>query len=297
MKLQNLLRIRLVIAFTVVCLLQSNAFAQEKFKPDFNRPLKVGDTYLLEAERLESESQKMSIPGSPNMDTTNIVKYNLLANVKVIAVDGVGKETKKECTVKTFSRTNGAEVTEVLPEGKMIIVTYTEAATAFEIVGKDSSQKIDLSSPEFKIYNDLITSIGGVGKVEKMGLDKPRKIGEKWNLSKTMIDEFASSMKASLSISDLKGTAQLVEKVNTGGFECLHYVVVMSTKKLNIPGISIKKGDMTFNLDVYLPLKENNPPVQTGMSVKLQISGGIPAQQGVTLDMNYQMQATNKIKF
>ncbi len=272
--------------------------SQEKFKPELNRPLHKGDKYLFESEYTESGSQKATVSGIKVMDTSSLKSYSFNGSVSIIDVDESGREIRKNLKVSSFTLADGAEKSQILKSGQIITATYTlNQLPLFEISDSTEIPKPLTDSANYKIFKELFVQNGGTGQVAMIGLDKPRKIGEKWKLGEKEIKEFTSNLEGGLAMKKFIGIVSLKEKKIINGTESLIYGVSISTTKLEIPKIKTKSGNMNINIDFAIPVKELMPPIQTLISVNVKFTGEIPEQKNGLIFIDYNIKKVSNISF
>jgi hypothetical protein len=116
---------RALVCSTFVLLLLAEWTHAQDFEIKFDRPLKAGMKYRMNT----SSSGKMSLTAKVNgelvMNRPSVSSSDLQADVLVVAVDGKGKATRLEFTIRKFVQTRNGTETEVLPPGAVVVVAST----------------------------------------------------------------------------------------------------------------------------------------------------------------------------
>lgn len=105
-----------ILVWTLFC--ASLAFGED-YAIKWARPQKLGDTFSMSAKAKRTIITNAMFPGP--IDSTREIEVRLDAKVEILAVDALGRATKRKITVERFARRlQGAETTPIQP-GEVLI--------------------------------------------------------------------------------------------------------------------------------------------------------------------------------
>ena len=166
-------------------------FAQD-YQVLIERPLKVGDQLKLSVTGKQSQSQSVTVNGTPQKNDKLEQSVEFEGVEKVLAVDANGKETKITLTVDKFAVTSDGETKEAAPKGTVITCSMgTGKEQIYEIDGKvvgadaTAGQALDM-------IVDL--SRGGPSDDDAFGTKEKKKKGDSWDVNADQLKKYLDGM-------------------------------------------------------------------------------------------------------
>lgn len=251
-----------------------------------DRPVKAG---LVQNMLLEGDSSIRSMiraNGEAVEDTKEVWTAMLEGQREVLAVAPDGDPSAVKFTVKKFTRTSEGKTTEPLKAGSVIEGKHAGGESTFTVDGEAAGKELaevfkgllSLSDPDDKTTGD---------ENKAFGADKPRKVGEQWDVDgKEMAAIMPDDMPFLFDHDKTTGKLKLVEISVKDGVKCglIQGEVTMQISGMKgLPaGFKADRAFLTVALDGLFPLDATLQPLREGTNMSFDFSGGMANGGGNT---------------
>ncbi len=259
------------------------------------RPEKVGDVVKQRIEAEESMNMLITAGGEKLDGRVEEWKASIELSRKIDKVNEKGEATELTLEIQKFSVTRGEETKDELEAGTVVKATMKDGEETFVVndeIVPESVGAILRSATE-------MSGEGNGDDNKAFGVDKPRKVGEEWELD---IEEFLSTMPDDFPMSvdkdSIKGKVKLVEIVGEGadkaGKLTSTFEMTIESMKGMPPGSDFKDSTMKVSLNGVFPLDTTRQPTELEMTMKMDLAGTIPMPDGGKAEMKLNASAMSK---
>jgi hypothetical protein len=240
---------RFLLAVTLCA--ASSVIAQE-YKIQMQRPAKEGQQFELSCRFQETRRDSATFSGrsSPEHKTNFVAELDAL--IHVLETDAKGRITKASCTISNCVRVEDQQKRELLPRQAVVLASVGTGSSKFLVNGKTvdpETQKI------LTIGMEPIT--GDASTAEIFGTDRPKKIGESWNINPEHLASVLKTQQLGITRSDIEGRTTLEQLVKVKGVDCLELAAKVYLKKFTPPlppGVQVKQAFGALRLSGKFPL-------------------------------------------
>ncbi|HWB60695.1 MAG TPA: hypothetical protein VG733_14465 [Chthoniobacteraceae bacterium] len=254
---------RLVPALVFAFLLGQGAVAQD-YTVRLQRALNPGDEMQVFLMGRKTQSTVITVNGAKQKEARMELNAQLDGTEKVLAVDGNGKETKTEITVRrmTFAVNGGAPL-EILLKGTVISCWVDGKKQVYFVDGKAVSADV---AKVLDMVVDL--SEGEPSKDEDFGATEQKKKGDTWDVNATAVKRALENGDSSYEFDHIAGKVSLDDVTDAGMKVSARFTG--NVKLLPPPGFTIDKGTIDAAYTQLLPPETSK--YQTGDSEEIVIT-------------------------
>jgi hypothetical protein len=271
----------LSLIVALLCGLSATASALD-YEVKLVRLAKVGDRYGLVATGIQEQRMTMTINGQKTPPRDQLMDVALTAKAEVLAVSTGGREMKTTFTVDKLTNTEGAQVTDVLPAGTVVVAERVGKKTEFQIAGAPAKPEvagalalvISLDSDQ-STNDDLI-----------FGTKERKAIGDSWPIdAKAGAADLADKGGLKIDPANLTGTTTLVEALPNG----LRVSAKLAMKDVGIPlppGMAVTSSNFTAEFSGVFPIDTTKRAIRSGTSIEGKVEcAGKAGDKDLTLVM------------
>jgi len=213
----------------VVALLTTSSLLQAAgttYPIKIHRPDKVGESYDIHTTVNVSMKRSMKTADSPaHVDQIHTIG-DVTARLSVLILDDKGDPATFTLAVTKF--TAGPDAAEVVPAGKVIIVTRTETEVTAVLPDQEK-----LNSDALEVIKAIYSPIRitGVTDDDILGSKTPHAVGESWSVNaENAAKDLGKDSK--VDAKNISGKATLKSIQNVDGNQAVHFYCKMEAKKL-----------------------------------------------------------------
>lgn len=269
----------------VLSLNVANPLLGADYRIQAHRPAKPGQQFTLTCQAEQTHKETLSSgPAVLQTKRTNR-KIEAEAQVRVLEIGAEGRITKVFLTFANCSRTDGKDKSEVLPAGTAVTASVENNQERFLVNGKpvDAETQFALS---------LVASLRNEETLdyEALGTDKPRQIGESWDVNAEPIVSTFQKFNLGLSPESLQGRTTLERLVKVGEVECLEIAAKIYIKKLAPPlpeGLQMKRFFGSIRFSGKLPVDPALGLLEEMLDLSVEFTAeGVPPALGRAVTLN-----------
>ena len=263
------------------------------------RPEKVGTRYIVSKKGSSEQSTRVSSQGKLLRETRRKMTVELDATVEILKVNQDGRSLKKKLTVIRCELTEMGQSKPLLAKGKVIVAETANGRTRLSLDGGVMPEATR------KALDIIITTYsGGPADDEIFGSDKPRRVGERWQLNAEAAVRDAATRDVTIQKADIEGTVTLTGVEKHASRRCLRLSARMKIrdfglKKLQLPpGVLIEQADARATYGGLLPLDPKAPRLQSSHTMKFDMvmKGTRGNTKGLTVTMHVEMSAEETVR-
>lgn len=270
-----------LLSLVIVC---GNAHAQKKKYPiQIDRPRELGQSYVINSVVTTRQQLKAAMKGSTikEEDSTYVIRF--VADAKVTGRDEEEGSASITYIVRECIRTSGDDTIVLAPRGTELL--FVKASGDKKLRSKDGS----IDEEVLDDIDDAITEIG-LGS-SGMGSFSPKAVGEKWDISKSLLawgfmegnDDFIIRDKGVKAIATL---AEVSESAATPSMKVKVDITLKDFKLRQLQGFKIAKSNALVTFVGNLPLDETESPLGAELSMDFTIkASGKPDPELPKIDM------------
>ncbi len=260
----------LIVAFSWGLIATAGA---EDYEIKFNRTTKVGERYGVVATGSMEQHMIMTVNGQGMPPRDQVMNVAFTAKAEVLTLSPGGREVKTSFTVGKLTNTVGAQATDVLPAGAVVVAERTGAKTEFQIDGAPAK-------PEVAAVLAVVISLDSDQTAKDdivFGTKERKKVGDSWPIdSKAGAADLEAKDKLKIDPANLTGTTTLVEVLPTG----MRIAAKVAMKDVGIPlppGMAVSTSVFTAELSGILPIDISKRSIRSSMSMegKVECAGKV----------------------
>lgn len=192
------------------------------------RTVKVGDKYGVISNATQEQHMTMSVNGQGTPPRDEAMSASLTAKAEVVTATPGGREGKTRFSITKLTKTIGAQTTEVLPTGTVVIAERVGAKTEFTVGAAPAA-------PEVAKVLALVISLesdAGANDDVIFGTKERKKVADTWPINAAAAAADVSE-KGGLKVdaANISGTATLAEVLKDG----LKISATIEMKQVGIP--------------------------------------------------------------
>lgn len=261
---------RLSLIAVLFCGLIATVSAQD-YEIKLVRTVKVGDKYGVISNATQEQHMTMSVNGQGTPPRDEAMSASLTAKAEVVTATPGGREGKTRFSITKLTKTLGAQTTEVLPTGTVVIAERVGTKMEFTVGAAPAA-------PEVAKVLGLVISLesdAGANDDVVFGTKERKKVADTWPIDVAAASADAAA-KGGLKIdpADIAGTTTLVEAKPEG----LKISAAMTMKKVGIPlppGMAVTASAFTADFSGVFPVDASKRAVRTAMAMdgKVECAG------------------------
>ena len=266
---------RYTIGIMVVVMTAFASFAED-YVVKFDRSMKVGDKYGVSGAATEDVAKTISADGKIIRDEKSKSKVSIIADVSVLKVNKRGRPIAVACVIKSMEVERDGKTSPSLAKDSLVEITVVDKRQVCKIKGSEIPPAVA------KPLNSVIRLAKFDSTDEDVfGTDKPRKVGEKWNVDKKRMIADMATTGLQLSPTNIEGSAKLLRTITVDGRECVLVETQFKLNKLTTPklppSLKIKSADMKVVSQTTLPIDNVTPIVASDdtMTIILVMEGAM----------------------
>ena len=222
------------------------------YRIQIQRTAKAGQQYQVSCRFQETHRMSATFAGrvSPEQRTNYVAELEGL--VKVLETDSSGQVTKASCTISNCFRVEDKIKRELLPLQSIVMASSDGKRPQLLVKGKP----VDLETQKILAAAMQLKPVGPAPE-DMMATDKPKKIGESWDVNPEPLIGLLKMLGLKTAESDIQGRATLENLVKVGDDDCLEIASKVYLKKLTPPlppGVQVKQAFGAFRSAFKLPL-------------------------------------------
>ena len=266
------------------------------------RPDKVGDRFKVESEGARIRQNVLVLKGERKEQPAEGMGIKLVGTVHVLAATPKGRATKLEITVEKCTRVSGADESELLAPGKVIVAEAAGQDTKFSLkdgeLPEPASEALELL---FQLSDDDKRGTDD----ELFGVAGKQKVGATWQMSAEQASKDFAAEEIKVEKSDISGSVKLEAVERVEGVECLKLTGRMTAKNIQPapaageglpPGFAPQPATMDYKFTIALPTDPKLQSVEESVSTrhKLAYGGNAPGGQEVRTEVTVERAARMK---
>lgn len=235
----------------VLCVTRS-VIAQE-YKIQMQRPAKEGQRFQLSCRLQETRRTSAALAGrtTPERQTNLVAELDTL--VEVLETDSKGRITKASCTISNCVRVENQNKRELLPREAVVLASLGNGQSQFQVKGKS------VDSDAKRILAEGMQLLDDTSKEEIFGTDKPKKVGESWDVNPEYFTSVLRTQNLEIASPDIQGRTTLEQVLKVEGVDCLELASKVYLKKFIPPlpeeaQVQVKQAFGALRLSEKLPL-------------------------------------------
>ncbi len=271
--------------------------AEDAVLVPINRPEKVGLKRNLAIEADNSMKMAMTVDGQPAQNQDESWKAAVELTRTTDKVNEKGEATELTLEIKKMTLTEKGETSEVMEKGTIVKASSVDGKDSFTVKGEpvdeDAAKVLDM------VVDISHTTKGDENKA--FGVDKPRKVGEQWEVNvKELIATMPEDLPFVITEDATKGKMKLVEITGEGDKKVatLQGEVEMAITGMRQmpPGFQTEASSLRVALDGQFPIDANNQPVREGIGMIIDFKGKFAMPDGKKAEMKMSGAMTMKTK-
>lgn len=259
------------------------ADAAKEYTIKLHRPSKVGEVTEGIVSGTIKESVTVSAEGKVINKKETVIEYKLEGKDETLAVDDKGRATKFSFTVTKFVQIKDGQEVKIVAPGKVILGERIAKEEVFQF--KDSQEPLSAEAIKILKHGGPSVSSGGPTDDEIMGSDKPRKVGDSWDInSELAAKDMLQSFGMAVAKEDIKGQMRIAGAARTNGVDCLDIRMDLALSPFPLPpglpdGAKVLSGKLTASSSQLLPVDVTLPVLTAEKTMTGKVSVLVPAKE------------------
>jgi hypothetical protein len=222
----------LIISLFVLGTSFVSAAPAETYQIRFTRAVKVGDRYnvALKARRHKKETIT-SMSGSLLQADESVIDVEMAALAEVQEIDSKNQPIRVAYNIERCTRTEKGKTSEVVPRGRIVIVSFSNGDTIFNIDGKRAKKKVE------EVLGIILSANepGAATDDDIIGTKDPKRLGDSWRPNAQALSGEIKYMGIKVLPANISGTIKLSDKRKQDDLDVLELSGRIELRDAKIP--------------------------------------------------------------
>jgi hypothetical protein len=265
----------------LLCGLISTA-SSEDYEVKLVRLAKVGERYGIVATGSQEQHMTMTLNGQGMPPRDKVMQVAFTAKAEVLAVSAGGREVKTSFTVETLTNTVGAQATDVLPAGTVVVAERTGAKTEFQVAGAPAKPEVaDVLKVVISLESDQ-----GANDDAIFGTKERKKAGDSWPMdAKAGAADLEAKENIKVDPANISGTTTLIEVLPAG----MRIAAKVTMKDVAVPlppGMAVTSSVIAAEFSSVLPIDTSKRVARSSISMDCKVKcAGKVGDKDMTMDL------------
>ena len=250
-----------------------------------NRPEIIGSKRKLHRTNSYSASSIVKVSGDVQQDQKEEWSSTIDYVESIQAVNDAGDPTKSTVEIEKFDLVKDGETTQPLAAGTVLTVENIKGDETFTVDSEEVTGELAV------VLGIIFGESPGEGDEDKaFGVNKPRKVGEEWDVDITaLLATMPKDMPFTVNSEDSSGTMTLVEIVGAGDNQAGRLIGLVNLAIDGLPDmpqqLKPKNSKVEVSLNGVFPLDQSRQPTEESTKMKMQFIGTMTTPDGQSISI------------